>query len=45
MNEPHLASAEFGGFGIRFLAPVRDTVVEQQICRSRAAAGRLPAQQ
>lgn len=32
-------------FGIRFLAPVRDTVVEQQICRSRAAAGRLPAQQ
>lgn len=32
-------------FGIRFLAPVRDTVVTQQICRSQAAAGRLPAPQ
>lgn len=32
-------------FGIRFLAPVRDAVVEQQLCRSQAAAGRLPQQQ
>ena len=31
-------------FGIRFLAPVQGTVIAQQVCRSQAAAGRLPAQ-
>lgn len=31
-------------FGIRFAAPVRDAVVQQQVSRSEAVNGRLPPQ-
>jgi hypothetical protein len=33
--------ASHGSFGIRFAAPVRETVLEQQVKRSQAASARL----